>query len=116
MCGYRETQPHPHPARIALDGRVQKLSNIRERDDLLQRGVDLVLPHSENRAVHVDVFTTGQLVMETRPDFEQRTDPSIDPHSSRRGMRDSREDLQERTLACAVAADDADYLALLNLE
>ena len=58
----------------------------------------------------------GQLRVEAGADLEQRADPPVDLGPSRAGLGDPRQDLEQRALAGAVAADDAEGLALLDLE
>ena len=49
--------------------------------------------------------------MEARPQLEQRADPAVDLARSRCRLDDPREHPQQRRLARAVAADQADRLA-----
>ena len=72
-------------------------------------------PHAEDRAVQEDVLAAGQLGVEAGADLEQRPDAAAQHRPARSvGGGDPREDLQQRALAGAVAADDADHLALLR--
>ena len=113
MRRHGERQPHVHPARVALHRRVEEPLDLGERDDLVELARDLGAAHAEDRAVQEDVLAAGQLRVEPGPDLQQ---------ASRRARRivrvpvgrlgDAREDLQQRALAGAVAADDADDLAL----
>ncbi len=54
--------------------------------------------------------------MEASADFEQRRDAPADVDLPDRGRGDAREELQQRALARAVLADDADHVALLHAE
>src|SRR5512145_2053959 len=54
--------------------------------------------------------------MEARPHLEQAAHPTTDLRPSLCRRRDPRQHLQQRRLARAVAPDDAEHLALLNLE
>ena len=115
--GDGEGQPHIHAARVALDRRVDEPVDLGERDDLVELASDLAAAHAEDRAVEVDVLPAGQLGVEAGADLQQAADPA---RGSRRGRSVGsvirREDLQQRALAGAVAADDADHLARLHLE
>ena len=103
-----EGQPHVHAARVALDRRVEELLDLGERDDLVELAVDLGPAHAEDRAVEVDVLAAGQLGMKAGADLEQRCRRGRgSPRSPSRRLGDAREDLQQRALARAVAADDA---------
>jgi len=78
----------------------------------LPNALDLALLHSQHGAVQEDVLTARELGMETGPDPGQAPAPATDLRPSARGRRDAREDLEQRRLAGAVAADDAEHLAL----
>ena len=64
--------------------------------------------HPEDRAVQIDVLAAGQLGMEAGADFEQRSHPAVDLDAAFGRLGDSRQDLEQRALAGAVAADDPD--------
>ena len=73
--------------------------------------------HAEDRAVEVDVLPPGQLGVEAGADLQQAADAAA--RASTRpsvGSVMRREDLEQRALARAVAADDAERLARLDLE
>ncbi len=112
----RERQPQVHAARVPLDRRVDELLDLRERDDLVELALDLGAAHPQDRAVQVDVLAARQLRMESGPDLEQRSDAAVDLGEPARGLRDPRQDLQQRALTGAVAADDADDLPRPDLE
>ena len=116
VSGDREAQPHPHAARVALDRRVHELRDVGELDDALHRRIDFPLLHAEDRAVQIDVLATRELIMESRSHLEQGTDPSSNIHPTRGRVGDPRQDLEERALASAVATDDPEDLAALDLE
>src|SRR6266849_6202144 len=54
--------------------------------------------------------------MKACADFEQRSDAAVDVGIAFGGFGDAREDLQQRALPSAVAADDADDFAALYFE
>src|SRR5436853_219536 len=47
MCCDGEREPHGHPARVALHGRVDELVDARELEDLGQLALDLASFHAE---------------------------------------------------------------------
>src|SRR5262249_46589868 len=65
-------------------------------------------------AVEIDVLAAGQFGVEAGANLEQAADPTVQLDTSLGRLGDPREDLQERALASAVAADDADHLARLD--
>ena len=54
--------------------------------------------------------------MKPGADFEQARDPAAQRDPARGRLGDARQDLEQRRFAGAVAADDAEDLALLHLE
>src|SRR5207248_9217083 len=66
--------------------------------------------------IEVDVLPSRQLRMEAGPHFQQAADATVQRDASFAGRRDSAENLQQRRLARAVAADDPDHVAGLDLK
>ena len=64
--------------------------------------------HAENRAVEEDVLAAGQLLVEAGADFQQAADAAVEIDLAVGHLGDARQDLQQRALAGAVAADEAD--------
>ena len=90
--------------------------DLGEVDDLVQLTIDLRLLHAEDGAVEIDVLPPGQLGMGAGADLQQAADAPADFDLAGGGGGDAREDLEQGALAGAVAADDAEDLALLDLE
>src|SRR5205814_2993508 len=111
--GDREGEAHVHAGRVPLDRRLDKALDFREGDDLVELARDLGAAHAEDRTVQVDVLAPGQLRMKARADFKERADTAVELDAPVGRLRDARENFQERTLACAVMADDAEQFALL---
>src|SRR5262249_37720429 len=87
-----------------------------ERHDGVELAADLGALHAKDRAVEVHVIPPGELGMKAGADLEQRANaaPQFDLAGGRRG--DARQELEEGTLSGAVAADDADNLARIDVE
>jgi hypothetical protein len=111
-----EREPQLHPARVALDRRVDEALDVGERDDLVELPLDLLALHPEDRAVEEDVLATRQVGVEAGADLEQRPDAPPDPSLAFRRVGDARQDLQQGRLPRAVPADDAEHLAALDVE
>jgi len=112
-----EGEPHVHAAGVALDGGVDEFRlDFGERDDLVEVSVDVGLGHAEDRAVEVDVFPPREFRMKACPHFKQARHVAAHLYNSFCGSRYLGKDLEERRFACAVAADDAQALALLDFE
>src|SRR6516165_12686358 len=111
-----EGEPDVHPARIALDRRVDELLDAREVDDVRELARDLASLHPEDRAVQVDVLPPRELGVEARPDLEQAPDATANLSATRSWRGDPRQNLEQRRLPGAVRADDPKHLALGHVE
>ena len=115
--GDREAEPHLHAARIELHLPVDRVLELRERDDVVEPAGDLARLQPDQRAVQEDVLPTGEVRVDAGPHLDQRAHP---PGDIRRappyGIHDPRQDLQQRGLAGAVRADETDGLARLRSE
>ena len=116
MGGHREGQLHEHAAGIALHRGVDELAALGEFDDLVQLRVHLGFGHAQDGAVHVDVFPAGHLAVEAGAHLQHAGHPAFDLHLARRGGGDAAEQLEQGGLARAVAADDAQGLALVHCQ
>ena len=116
MRGNCDTEADGHAGRVALYRRIDIALAAGEVDDLIELARDLGLGHAHDRTVHVDVLAAHHFRMEAGADFEERGDAASGPDGAGGGRSDAREELQERRLAGTIAADDADHIALLNLE
>jgi hypothetical protein len=95
-------QANEHAARVALDGRVKELANSGEIDDIAELGLDFCLLHPKDRAIQVDVFSAGELGMESGSDLQQAGDMAAHLNVAFRGVGDPREDLQQSAFARPV--------------
>src|SRR5438132_1521671 len=111
-----EGQAGVHAARVMLDRRLQEFFDLGEGDDLIEPAIDLTPLHAEDRAIEIDVLPAGQLGVEAGADFQQAADAAGDLDFPLGRLGDAREDLEQRALAGAVAADDADHFATVHLE
>ena len=75
---------------------------------------DLLLGQPEHDPVDKDVFPSGDLRMEPRPQLDQGRDLALDRQPSGRGLGDSGDHFQDRALARAVFSDQAERLAFLD--
>src|SRR5690349_23665841 len=96
--------------------RVDEALHLREVDDLVEFRGDLRAPHAEDRATQEHVLAPGQIRMEPCPDFQQRTHSALEIDVAGRWLDDARQDLEQRALARAVAPDDADDVAVRDVE
>ena len=78
--------------------------------------VDLAGGEAENGAVQIDVVAAAEFRIEAGAQFEQRRNAPVHGHLAAGGLQNSGHELQQRALARSVFADDAEGLALLDLE
>ncbi len=116
-CGRdAEGQAYEHAAGVAFDGRVQELLDAAEVNDFVELVVDPLPTHAQDRAVEVDVLSTGELRVKARADFEQTADSAPQVDRAGGGFGDAAEQLEHRALARAVPADQADDFASFDVE
>src|SRR5262249_55499888 len=73
-------------------------------------------PQTEDRALEEDVLPPGQIGMEAGAEFEQGADATADRDGARSGLDDPGDQPQERRLAGAVPAHEADRASRLRAE
>src|SRR4029077_11408583 len=76
----------------------------------------LLRRQAHHYSVEDDVLACGQLDVEADPELDEGSEAPGHPDRPRIGSVDTRQQLQQRALAGAVAADDAEELAPLDLE
>src|SRR5438046_61570 len=111
MCRDRKCQSQVHPARVMFDRRVEESRDLREVDNRVELAACFGARHAENCAVEKDVLASGQVGMEAGSHFEQTADASAQLDAAARRLGDAAQNLQQRALAGAVAADDTHHLA-----
>src|SRR5262249_10061685 len=72
--------------------------------------------HSHDRALQEDVFSTGQVRMESRSHLDERPDASADRRGSGCGPQNPCQQLQCGRLACTVGSNDPECFARADLE
>ena len=116
MGADRERQPRIHAARIELHRPVEELADAGEVGNRVQTIDDELPPHAENRAADQHVFAAGELRIEAGAERQHRRDAPARLDRAVGRLRDPADELQQRGLAGAVAADDAEALALGDFE
>ena len=87
-----------------------------ERHDGVELAGDVGPLHAQDGAVEVDVVAAGQLGMEAGADLEQRPQAAADTGPAAGRLGDPRQDLDQRRLAGAVAADQRHHLARCHVQ
>lgn len=114
--GDGEAEADGHTAAVAFDGGVDITLAAGEVDDFVEFAGNLGLSHAHDGTVHVDILTAGHLGVEAGADLKQGGNAAtgLDAASGRGG--DTGEELQQRGFAGTILADDANDVALLDLE
>ena len=113
---HRESEPRRHTRRVVLHLVVDEVLDLGERDDLVEDPVDLLTGESEDRRVQVDVLAPGEVAVEARAELEQRGDAAVLHDRPRGGPHDPGHALEQRRLARAVVAEEAEGLALVDVD
>src|SRR5579862_6720827 len=113
---HRECQPHIHPARIMFDLRIQKLLDLRERQNLVKLPPDLFLAHPQNRAAQIHIVPPRQLRVESRPHFQQAAHSPVNLRPPRRRPRNPAQNLQQRGFSRAVPPDQPQHFPVLHFQ
>ena len=113
---YGEAQTDSHSRTIALNRGVDIPFAAAEVNDLIELGLDLGAAHAEDSAVHEDILATGHFLMKTRADFQERAYTAVGTDSAGRRAGDTAQQFKKCRFAGTVLTDDADDIALLDLE
>ena len=116
MDGDAEAEARVQPRRIALHRRVDQPRDVGEINDPIELPIDVAPRQAEQAAAEVHVLAAGQLRMEPGAQLDQRHHATGHAHTPVGRPGDARNELQQRSLAGAVAADDADAGGLGHVE
>src|SRR5262249_28330344 len=109
-------EAHVHPGRIRPHRNVLEGLELRELDDLVQVLVDVAPFEAVDGGVQIDVLDTGEVGVEARADLDQRADPPADLQHAGARSEDAGDQVQQRRLPGAVAPDDAEGLAGMDVD
>src|SRR5690606_37278823 len=93
-----------------------ELAQLRKGDDIFRAPRYVVGRPAADQAPQLDVAPSGSLSPETQIDVEQRIDLAVDRQRAARRLVDAVEHLEQRALAGAVRADEAEAVARSELE
>ena len=99
-----------------MTGPVDELLELGEVHDRVEDPVHVALGHPEQRAVQVDVLPARQVLLEAGAELEEAGQLAPHGHLARGRLEHPADALEQRRLARAVAAEDADGLALPDRE
>ena len=116
VSGHGEGEADIHAAGVAFDRGIEEFFDFGELDDFGEFGFNFGARHAEDGAIEEDVFATREFGVEAGTDLEETGDAAFDFDVARGGFGDAAEDFEESAFAGAVAADDADDFAWLDIE
>ena len=106
----RKPQPHRHPGRVRPHRAVDRVLELRERDDLVEPLADARSGEPLQCAVQLHVLPPGEVGMEARTELEQRADPSAGRDTPGGRPDDPGDQTEERRLPGAVPPHEPDGL------
>ena len=114
--GNREPEPHEHPRRVELDRGIDEFLDLGEIEDGVEALVDLLVRHSEDDSIDIDVLATGELRVEADADRDQRRHPSPHTDGPLRWPGHTREHPEHRRFSRAVSPYDTQRLAGVDVQ
>lgn len=111
-----EAQTDHHTRTITFHRGVDIAFATGEVDNLIQFGLDLAFGHAQDGAIHEDILPARHLRVKARTDFQEGTNTAMGTDSAGSRTGDAGEEFQEGRFASTVLADDADDIALLDIE
>src|SRR5579885_853198 len=95
---------------------MNEIADLRKVDDVSVFPIHFPGGEAQDGAVQIDVVTSGEFGIKTRPQFQQRRNAPADVEGARRGLKNTGDKLQERTFSRAVLADDAESLTAPDIK
>jgi hypothetical protein len=114
--GYGKREPHHHAARIGLHRLVDEFADFGEVLDILVALVDLPGAEAQDGSVQIDVVVAGEFGIESGAEFQQGRNAPVDRERTAGRLQNAGHHLQQRALAGAVFADDAEGFAAAYFE
>ena len=113
---HRERESDQHPGGVVLQLQVGEFAQLGEVDHRVEPVAHLLRGEAHHHPVEDDVLARGQLVVEADPELDEGGETACYLDRPGIGFVDARQQLQQGALAGAVATDDAEELALADLE
>ena len=82
---------------------MDELANSGKRFNVGKGGSDLLPAQTHHFGIYPDILRAGQFRIETRPQFEQRSNAAPRQHPPRAGLHHPADNLQQRALPVAGA-------------
>ena len=112
----REGQTQVHTRRVELHLGIDKVVNLSEIHNRIEGSLNLILGHTQNRAVEVHVIAAGQIRVETSAHLNQTRNIAASENLTLIGAHHARNHLQQRGLTRAVQTQKSHTLTLTNVQ
>src|SRR5439155_5830089 len=99
-----------------LDGHVDEVAQLGERDDAVELSLHLLAGEAEQRAVEIDVVASRELGIEACPELDHRADAALDQDLALAGHQHAGDGLEQRALPAAIVADERDGFTRIDGE
>src|SRR5690348_2518336 len=116
LGGHGESQSHVHAGRILFDRGINEFANLREVYDALLPFQNLPAGQTQQQAVNEDVLPSGEFVVKSGPQFNQRRDAATNRNLSRSGAINAGNNLEDCALSGPVPADQAQRAAVFHVK
>ena len=116
MDRHGEREPYEHARRVGLDRLVDEFTDIGEFFNFRHEAGHVRRTQADDGTCQVDVVAPAEFRVETSAQFQQRRYPPVDGHAAGIGLQRTDQDLQQRRLAAAIAADDSNSFARRDVE
>ena len=95
------------PEEYVRTGASMNFVDLGEVDDRVEAPADVLLGEAEDDAVDVDILAAGELRMESRAELDEGGDAALRDDAPGVGLVDAGDDPDQRALAGAVPAQEA---------
>src|SRR5690349_17550703 len=105
-----------HARRVVLELQLLELAQFRKIDHLVVASTRLSRGEAHHDSVHDHVVFGRKVGIESHSKLDEGGEPAFHPYAALIDAVDSREALEQRALATAIASGDSEELAPLNLK
>lgn len=103
-----EREPDVHARAVELDLRVDELADAAEPEDVVELLLGFLLCETEDRGVEEHVLAAGEVRVEARTEFDERSEAPAPSDRPRAGLEDAADHLEQGRLARSVRPEQSD--------
>lgn len=116
MDGDGEAEANLHAGGVVAEGDVNEFFEFGVVHDLLELGFDFFAGEAEEGGVEVDVFSSGEVGVESGAEFEEGAESAVDFASAFGGVDGAGDDAEDGGFSRAVASDEGDGFAAADFD